>query len=173
MRKTFTRVAIALLTAVSVTPTAAWANSNKAPSLKNLKINGVLTYDNDRDVNIFGVYSYNAMAPVAREKVTGIRAIAASGGIAYDNGKLYAYDYSISYGYVMSSNYYVYDATTGEQLSTKSMGYDVATVYAMAATANTKDLTTGTHYACSYVYDDASQAVSYVLSKWNLEDGTK
>ena len=173
MRKTFTRVAIALLTAVTVTPTAIWANSNKAPSLKNLKINGVLTYDNDRDVNLFGVYSYNAIAPVAREKVTGIRAIAASGGIAYDNGKLYAYDYSISYGYVMSSNYYVYDATTGEQLSTKSIGYDVATVYAMAATANTKDLTTGTHYACSYVYDDASQAVSYVLSKWNLEDGTK
>ena len=74
-----------------------------APSLSNLKLNGAVVYDENKDVNTFGLYSFSAQAPVTRKEVTLIPRLSASGGAIYSDGKLYVYDYAIDYGYVSSS----------------------------------------------------------------------
>jgi|GEM_PF-5057570 len=94
-----------------------------APSLSNLKLNGAVVYDENKDVNTFGLYSFSAQAPVTRKEVTLIPRLSASGGAIYSDGKLYVYDYAIDYGYVSLSRYAVYDAVTGAELDYKSMGY--------------------------------------------------
>ena len=69
-----------------------------APSLSNLKLNGAVVYDENKDVNTFGLYSFSAQAPVTRKEVTLIPRLSASGGAIYSDGKLYVYDYAIDYG---------------------------------------------------------------------------
>lgn len=146
----------------------------KAPSLKNLRINALMTYDNDKDVNTFGLYSYSVTNPVQRKPITLIRALEAAGGAIIDNGKIYTYNYSVSYGYVNSSSYYTYDATTGKQIGYKAGSFDATEAYRQAATALTKDPVTGNIYCSSIYYKEAesyteSDTYKYTLSKWDLD----
>ena len=39
----------------------------KLPSVRNLKLNGLMTYDNHKDGNIFGLYSYSVNNPSERK----------------------------------------------------------------------------------------------------------
>ncbi len=139
-----------------------------APSLSNLKLNGAVVYDENRDVNTFGIYSFSAKAPVAREEVTLIPRLSASGGAMYSDGKLYVYDYTVDYGYA-SGSYLVYDAVTGEEIDYKSMGYSLGPVYRNAAVSCAKDPVSGTVYCCSYGYNDETKELCYVLSTWDLD----
>ena len=148
-------------------------NAAKAPSIENTRLNGIVIYDNDKDVNTFGLYSYNVTSPVRRKALQLIPRIGASGGAMVNDGKLYIYDYSVDYGYVSSANYITFDLATGEQLSKKNMGYDLYPVYHHAATAAAKDPTDGTVYCCSYSYDETTKQLGYNLSTWNLEAMTK
>lgn len=144
-----------------------------APSLSNLKLNGAVVYDENRDVNTFGIYSFSAQAPVIRKEVTLIPRLSAGGGAIYSDGKLYVYDYSVDYGFVSSSRYTVYDAVTGEELTYKNMGYDLGPVYRNAAVSCAKDPVSGTVYCCSYGYNDQTRELCYILSTWNLEGMAK
>lgn len=144
-----------------------------APSLSNLKLNGAVVYDENKDVNTFGLYSFSAQAPVTRKEVTLIPRLSASGGAIYSDGKLYVYDYAIDYGYVSSSRYAVYDAVTGAELDYKSMGYSLGPVYRNAAVSCAKDPVTGKVYCCSYGYNEKTKKLCYVLSTWNLEGMSK
>ena len=128
-----------------------------APSLSNLKLNGAVVYDENKDVNTFGLYSFSAQAPVTRKEVTLIPRLSASGGAIYSDGKLYVYDYAIDYGYVSSSRYAVYDAVTGAELDYKSMGYSLGPVYRNAAVSCAKDPVTGKVYCCSYGYNEKTK----------------
>lgn len=112
-------------------------------------------YDNDKNVENFGLYEYTVTPEVTRRMLTPIRAVSANGGsVAVDN-KLYTFQYDIQYGFVNSARYYVYDLTTGEQLSSTSMGYDLATAYSHAAVSSAVDPVSGTVYSSGYEYNAA------------------
>lgn len=83
MRKTLRAMAL-LMSVVSLTvlgAAVAYAQTPaKSASQKNLRLRGLMTYDNAKDVNNFGVYDYTATAPVSRKQVVSIPRISASGG---------------------------------------------------------------------------------------------
>lgn len=147
--------------------------ATKAPSIENTRLNGIVIYDNDKDVNTFGLYSYSVTSPIKRKAQQLMPRIGASGGAMVSDGKLYIYDFAVDYGYVSSANYITFDLATGELLSKKSMGYDLYPVYHHAATAAAKDPTDGTVYCCSYSYHETTRQLGYNLSTWNLEAMTK
>ena len=146
----------------------------KLPSVRNLKLNGLMTYDNHKDGNIFGLYSYSVNNPSERKLLTLMPFVAPNGGAVYRNGKFYMFQSNVEYGYVMSASYSIYDATTGSLLKTKNMSKeDAHTVYMNTATTAAVNPTTGDVYACSYSYHAATKSLSYVLSKWDLEGMSK
>lgn len=171
MNRFYTLLITAMVIISSSVPLS--AEPAKAPAFENLKINGLMTYDNMRDGNIFGHYSYLAVNPAKRELLTTMPFVSANGGAIYHNGKFYLYNYDISYGFVNSAKYTTLDAITGKEIATKSVGYDPKTAYLNAATATTIDPTTSTAYACSFGYDKTSNTLSYLLTRWDLEGMTK
>lgn len=161
--------------ALGIAASAAGSPSGPArsASLENLRIKGILMYDNDKNVENFGLYEYTVTPEVSRRMLTPIRAVSANGGsVAVDN-KLYTFQYDIQYGYVNSARYYVYDLTTGEQLSSTSMGYDVATVYSHAAVSSAVDPVSGTVYSSGYEYNEADKTLTVKLKTWDLANNTK
>ena len=82
-----------LMSVVSLTvlgAAAAYAQTPaKSASQKNLRLRGLMTYDNAKDVNNFGVYDYTATAPVSRKQVVSIPRISASGGSVVKDNVLY------------------------------------------------------------------------------------
>lgn len=166
-----------LMSVVSLTvlgAAAAYAQGPaKSASQKNLRLRGLMTYDNAKDVNNFGVYDYTATAPVSRKQVVSIPRVSASGGSVVRDNILYYYDYAVEYGYVSSATYYKYDLAANKQLSSTSVGYDVDKAYNNAAMSVATDPTTGTVYCCNFHYDTATKALSYVLATWDLEGMAK
>lgn len=170
MKKFITILAIVLTSAVAV---SAQAERHRSASLENLRIKGVLMYDNDKSVENIGLYSYTVTDPVSRRKLVAMPRISVNGGsVAVDN-KLYSYIYDIQYGYVNSAKYYVYDLTTGEQLSSTSMGYDLATAYSHAAVSSAVDPVSGTVYSSGYEYNETDKTLSVKLKTWDLANNTK
>lgn len=53
----------------------------RSASLENLRIKGILMYDNDKNVENFGLYEYTVTPEVTRRMLTPIRAVSANGGI--------------------------------------------------------------------------------------------
>lgn len=155
------------------TPKIEYQKISNAPSLENLRINGIVTYDKNKDVNTFGLYSYSVIKPVQRKEIKLIPGISASGGAIVSDNKLYTYDYAIDYGWVSKASYITYDLKTGEELERNNIGYDLYTAYHHAATAAAKDPTDGNVYCCSYFYDETTKELKYNLSKWNLENMEK
>lgn len=145
----------------------------KAPSQKNLRLRGLMTYDNKKDVTNYGVYDYTVTTPIARKQQVSIPRISASGGSVIKDSILYYYDYAVSYGYVSSAYYYKYDLAAGEQISRTSVGYDVDKAYNNAAMSVATDPKTGTVYCCNFRYDTDSKTLSYALSTWDLEGMSK
>lgn len=176
MRKTLRAMAL-LMSVVSLTvlgAAVAYAQTPaKSASQKNLRLRGLMTYDNAKDVNNFGVYDYTATAPVSRKQVVSIPRISASGGSVVKDNVLYYYDYAVEYGYVSWATYYKYDLAANKQLSRTSVGYDTDKAYNNAAMSVATDPTTGTVYCCSFHYDTTTKALSYVLATWDLEGMTK
>lgn len=145
----------------------------RSASLENLRIKGILMYDNDKNVENFGLYEYTVTPDITRRLLTPIRAVSANGGsVAVDN-KLYTFQYDIQYGFVNSARYYVYDLATGEQLSSTSMGYDLATAYSHAAVSSAVDPVSGTVYSSGYEYDETDKTLSFKLKTWDLANNTK
>ena len=138
----------------------------------NLKINGAVVYDVNKDGNTFGIYSFKPRNPVTREAVKLIPWLSANGGAILFGGKYYTFDYTIGSGYA-SGYYTTYDAVTWEKLVDKSAGYDAAAVYANAALSCAQDPVTGIIYCSGYEYDAAGGSLSYILSTWDLDGMTK
>lgn len=149
------------------------AAAYKAPSQKNLRIRGLMTYDNKKDVTNYGVYDYTVTTPISRKQQVSIPRISASGGSVVKGNMLYYYDYAVSYGYVSSAYYYKYDLATNQQVSRTSVGYDTDKAYNNAAMSVATDPTTGTVYCCNFQYDTDSKTLSYALTTWDLENMTK
>lgn len=149
-------------------------SSQKSPSLNNLRLNGLMTYDTNKDGKIFGHYSYSVKNPSDRKLLVAMPFVTANGGAIYRDGKFYLYNYDVQFGYVMSASYTVYDAATGTLLNTKDMKQESAhAVYMNAATTVAASPVSADVYACSFSYDASSNTLGYVLSKWNLENLTK
>ncbi len=145
----------------------------KVASVANTRVCGVMMYDNDKDVSTTGVYSYTIAAPVARKQVAAIPRVNITGDAVMSAGKIYSFVSSIAYGMVNSANYYVYDAQSGAQLSSKSIGYDLATVYGHRATSSALDPVSGVVYCSGFEYDADQQLLYPTLKKWDLASNTK
>lgn len=170
MKRLITSIALA---ATVTTTIAATDRPHRSASLDNLRIKGILMYDNEKSVENLGLYSYTVTEPVSRRMLTPIPRIYANGGsVAVDN-RLYTFQYDIQYGYVNSARYYVYDLTTGEQLSSTSMGYDLATAYSHAAVSSAVDPVSHTVYSSGYEYNDADKTLSFKLKTWDVANNTK
>lgn len=170
MKKFITILALGL---TSVTAVSAQTGPARSASLENLRIKGIMMYDNDKSVENIGLYSYTVADPITRRKLVAMPRISVNGGsVAVDN-KLYSYIYDIQYGYVNSAKYYVYDLTTGEQLSSTSMGYDLATAYSHAAVSSAVDPISGTVYSSGYEYNETDKTLSVKLKTWDLANNTK
>lgn len=171
MRKFITVFA---LTVCSVWPSTLSADGpHRSASLDNLRIKGVMMYDNDRSTENTGLYSYTVKAPVSRRQLTSMPRLYANGGsVAVDN-RLYTYSYEIAYGYVSSARYYVYDLVTGAQISSTSMGYDLTVAYSHAAVSSAVDPVSGDVYSSGYEYNATDKTLSVKLKIWNLAENTK
>ncbi len=171
MKKTIAILAFALL--ASAAASAERTGPARSASLDNLRIKGVMMYDNDKSVENIGLYSYTVTSPVARRILLPMPRIYVNGGSVAVGGKLYTYSYDIKYGYVNSAKYYVYDLTSGEQLGSTSMGYDLATAYSHAAMSSAVDPVSGTVYSSGYEYNETDKTLSVKLKTWNLAENTK
>lgn len=168
MKLIITTVIAALMGATSVI-----AGPARSASLQNLRVKGVLMYDNDKNNAKLGLYSYSVTNPVERRLLTPISSLYANGGsIAIDN-KLYTFYGTIDYGFVNSAYYYVYDLTTGERLSSKSMGYDLGVCYSHMATSSAIDPTDGTVYCSGYEYNETEKLLYTKLKTWDVANNTK
>lgn len=145
----------------------------KVASLANARVNGVMMYDNDKDVTTTGVYAYTLTAPVARKQVAPMPRVNITGDAVMADGKIYTFVSSIQYGMVNSANYYVYDVASGAKLSQTSMGYDLATVYNHRATSSAIDPVSGVVYCSSFEYDADQKLLYPTLKTWNLTSNTK
>ena len=155
------------------TKKVASAPVQKVASLANARVNGVMMYDNDKDVTTTGVYAYTLTAPVARKQVAPMPRVNITGDAVMTGGKIYTFVSSIEYGMVNSANYYVYDAASGAKLSQNSMGYDLATVYNHRATSSTIDPVSGVVYCSSFEYDADQKLLYPTLKTWDLTNNTK
>lgn len=155
------------------TKKVASAPVQKVASLANARVNGVMMYDNDKDVTTTGVYAYTLTAPVARKQVALMPRVNITGDAVMTGGKIYTFVSSIEYGMVNSANYYVYDAASGAKLSQTSMGYDLATVYNHRATSSTIDPVSGVVYCSSFEYDADQKLLYPTLKTWDLTNNTK
>lgn len=149
--------------------------ADNAASQKNMRIRGLMTYDNKKDVTNYGIYDYTVTSPISRKQIVSIPRISASGGSVVKDNVLYYFDYSIMYGYVSSAKYYTYNLATNEQNTQKSFSYtsDAEEVYSHAAMSVATDPTTGTVYCCCFSYDSDTEDITYKLSTWDLENATK
>ena len=78
MRKLILLFAVLILSA----PWAAAAPGapSRSASLQNLRIRGILMYDNDKSVETTGLYSYTVTAPVERRMLTAMPRVYVNGG---------------------------------------------------------------------------------------------
>lgn len=151
----------------------AQAPIQKVASLANTRVQGVMMYDNDKDVTTTGVYAYTLTAPVARKQLAPMQRVNITGDAVMKDGKIYTFVSSIAYGMVNSANYYVYDATTGSQLSQTSMGYDLSVAYSHRATSSALDPVSGTVYCSGFEYDADQQLLYPTLKTWDMASNTK
>ncbi|MDE6311025.1 MAG: fibronectin type III domain-containing protein [Muribaculaceae bacterium] len=152
---------------------SAMAGPARSASLENLRVKGVLMYDNDKNNAKLGLYSYSVTNPVERRLLIPVTPLYANGGSVVVDNKLYTFNGQIDYGWVSSAYYYVYDLTTGERISSKSMGYDLGVCYSHMATSSAVDPTDGTVYCSGYDYDEAGKLLYVKLKTWDVENNTK
>ena len=173
MRRLFTFLLLVFCGWTSAVAADGLRQRAKAPSLENTRLCGIMIYDNDKNVETFGHYSYTVTNPIQRKALQLIRAISAEGGAIVKDGKLYVYDYAVDYGYVSKSRYYCYNLATGEAESQKNVTYDTDVAYHHAAMSAATDPSDGTVYCCTFHYNNDTKELSYKLSTWNLEAMTK
>lgn len=89
MKKTIAILAFALL--ASAAASAERTGPARSASLDNLRIKGVMMYDNDKSVENIGLYSYTVTSPVARRILLPMPRIYVNGGSVAVGGKLYTY----------------------------------------------------------------------------------
>lgn len=145
----------------------------RSPSIENLRIAGMMMYDNDRSVENTGIYEYSATAPVQRKLLNSIKRATVGGDAVVKDGKLYSYNLSIEYGYINSAKYYVYDIATGESKSTNITYSDVALAYSHKATSATIDPQSGMVYCSGLKYDADTKTLTPELKTWDLANNTK
>ena len=153
--------------------TSVMAGPARSASLENLRVKGVLMYDNDKNDAKLGLYSYSVTNPVERRLLTSISPLYANGGsVAIDN-KLYTFYGTIDYGWVNTAYYYVYDLTTGERIKSTSMGYDLGVCYSHMATSSAVDPTDGTVYCSGYEYNEGEKLLYTKLKTWDVDNNAK
>lgn len=145
----------------------------KAPSLENLRINGFLMYDNDRNQDIFGFYEYTATAPIARRALNFVPRQYLAGDAVVHNGTLYTYHIEVAYGYVNSAFYTEIDVATGNVTKSSTISYDLGPAYEHYATSAAVNPADGTAYCSGYAYNDADKTLTPTLKTWDLAGRSK
>lgn len=135
----------------------------KAPSLENLRINGMLMYDNDRSEDVLGFYEYTATAPVSRRVLTLSPRNYLAGDAVVVDGKLYTYHLEVQYGYVNSAFYTVIDVATGSATKSSNISYETSVAYSHYATSAALNPTDGKVYCSGFEYDAAAKTLTPTL----------
>lgn len=145
----------------------------KAPSLENLRINGMLMYDNDRSEDVLGFYEYTATAPVTRRVLTLSPRNYLAGDAVVVDGKLYTYHLEIQYGYVNSAFYTVVDVATGSATKSSNISYDTSVAYSHYATSAALNPKDGKVYCSGFEYNEADKTLTPTLKIWNVTENSK
>ena len=145
----------------------------KAPSLENLRINGMLMYDNDRSEDVLGFYEYTATAPVSRRVLTLSPRNYLAGDAVVVDGKLYTYHLEVQYGYVNSAFYTVIDVATGSATKSSNISYETSVAYSHYATSAALNPTDGKVYCSGFEYDAVAKTLTPTLKIWNVAENTK
>ena len=151
-----------------------WAQGPmKAPSMANLRINGMLMYDDDRSEDVLGIYEYTATDPIGRRRLVPVKNQYIAGDAVVSGGKLYTYHMDASYGFVNSAFYTEIDVTTGEAVKSSNISYDLAVAYSHYATSAAVNPVDGVAYCSGYNYDDAAKTLTPTLKIWDLAGRSK
>ena len=86
MRRLFTFLLLVFCGWTSAVAADGLRQRAKAPSLENTRLCGIMIYDNDKNVETFGHYSYTVTNPIQRKALQLIRAISAEGGAIVKDG---------------------------------------------------------------------------------------
>lgn len=170
MNKSLLRASLGALALALGLPLAAQI---KAPTQDNLRINGMLMYDNDRSEDVLGFYEYTATSPVARKALVLSPRNFLSGDAVVVDGKLYTYHLQIDYGYVSSAFYTVIDVATGEAVKGRNISYDLKDAYSHYATSSALNSADGKVYCSGYEYDSSTQTLTPTLKLWDVTGETK
>lgn len=145
----------------------------KAPSLDNLRINGMLMYDNNRSEDVLGFYEYSVTAPVSRRALVLSPRNYLSGDAVVVDGKLYTYHLEVQYGYVNSAFYTVIDVATGEAVKSQNISWDLGAAYSHYATSAALNAVDGKVYCSGYEYNEADKTLTPTLKIWNVRENSK
>lgn len=170
MNKSFLKVCLWAITLLTATTAMA---VEKAPSLANLRINGMMMYDDDRSEEVLGIYEYSATAPIQRRRITAVNRQYVGGDAVVSGGKLYTYYMSASYGYVDMAFYTVIDLATGVGTKSANVSYDLEVAYSHRASSAAVNPIDGKVYCSGYEYDKTTQKLTPTLKLWDLTAQTK
>lgn len=145
----------------------------KAPSLANLRINGFLMYDDDRNQDIFGFYEYTATAPITRRALNFVPRQSVGGDAVVYDGKLYTYHLDEAYGYISSAFYTEIDVATGQATKSSNVSYDLGPAYEHYATSAAVNPADGKAYCSGFTFNATDRTLTPTLKIWNLEEKTK
>ena len=164
---------LTFLAAGCITISAVAGPPAKSPSIDNLRVHGIMMYDNSKNQEILGEYSYNVTAPVKRRALQLVPRMYAAGNTIIKDGKAYTYMLSVDYGYVNSAKYYVVDLSTGAQTAGSNITYDLTVAYSHFAASSALNPVDGSVYVSGYEYDATAQTLTPYLKTWDLAADTK
>lgn len=141
----------------------------KAPSLANLRINGFLMYDDDRNQDLLGFYEYSATAPIARRALCHVPRQSVGGDAVVYDGKLYTYHLEQAYGYVSSAFYTEIDVATGQATKSANVSYDLGPAYEHYATSAAVNPADGKAYCSGFTFNATDLTLTPTLKTWDLE----
>lgn len=162
-----------LLCSIALTSIVPVSAQLKAPSLDNLRINGMLMYDNNKSEDVLGFYEYSATAPVSRRPlVLSPRNFLAGDAVVVD-GKLYTYHLDVQYGYVNSAFYTVIDVATGVATKSSNISYDLGPAYSHYATSAALNPKDGKVFCSGFEYNETDKTLTPTLKTWDVTANTK
>lgn len=165
------RIINIVLCCMAVVAGASAGAQTKAPSLENLRINGMLMYDNNRSEDVLGFYEYSATAPVTRRPIVLSPRNYLAGDAVVVDGKLYTYHLDVQYGYVNSAFYTIIDVATGVASKSSNISYELGTAYSHKATSAALNPVDGKVYCSGYEYAD--NTLTPTLKIWDVKANSK
>jgi len=145
----------------------------KAPTLENLRINGMLMYDDNRSEDVLGFYEYTATNPVCRKVLKLSPRNYLAGDAVVVDGKLYTYHLDVQYEFVNSAFYTVIDVATGEASKSSNISWELGPAYSHYAKSAALNPMDGKVYCSGFEYNEDNKTLTPTLKIWNVTANSK